>query len=261
MSQNFDAIELSVAKPCHMSWETMSGDERVRLCNVCDMNIYNISEMSSAEITTLIETREGRLCGRIVKRADGTVMTKDCPPGLRGYRKRISRFAGATLATILGLFSLGFSQDTPKCERSEEKVISRIQTKEVKSRISGVVIDVTGLPIPKAKITLIQNDRFNKKQKKLKKKTKSSKKGRFDISDLPVGSYSLVVEAKHFKTKTFVTIKLNSKEDIEMKINLEVGPVTTVVGVFAPEPMLNRKDGSLTYTISGERIKNLPIPK
>ena len=108
--RNFDINKLRVAAPCPVGWATMSGDERVRHCQSCQLSIYNSAEMTKREAEDLIATREGRLCIRLYKRADGTVLTKDCPLGIRAYQKRISRFAGATLATILGLFSVSFGQ-------------------------------------------------------------------------------------------------------------------------------------------------------
>src|SRR5215203_982280 len=112
--QTFDINKLRVAAPCSVSWEAMTGDERARHCDSCQLNVYNISEMTRAEAEDLITGREGRLCIRLYKRADGTVLTKDCPVGLRAYQKRIARFAGAALATVLGLFSVSFGQKDDK---------------------------------------------------------------------------------------------------------------------------------------------------
>ncbi len=112
--QNFDINSLRVASPCTVGWETMSGDERVRRCNSCELNIYNITEMTKLEVEDLITKRKDRVCIRLYKRADGTVLTKDCPVGIRAYQKRVARFAGAALTTILGLFSVSFGQKEDK---------------------------------------------------------------------------------------------------------------------------------------------------
>ena len=68
-----------IASPCHASWEGMTGDERVRHCCDCRLNVYNIAEMSRDEAVQLIQEHEGRLCIRIYQRRDGTVITRDCP--------------------------------------------------------------------------------------------------------------------------------------------------------------------------------------
>ena len=78
-SGNFEIDKMRVAAPCPMSWEAMTGDERVRRCHACELNIYNIAEMTADEARRLIENREGRLCIRLQRRADGTVLTAEEP--------------------------------------------------------------------------------------------------------------------------------------------------------------------------------------
>ena len=94
-----------VAAPCSADWESMIGDARRRFCGQCELNVYNLSEMSRREAEDLINRTEGRLCVRFYRRADGTVLTKDCPIGLRAMRRKLSRLATATLSAILGFFS------------------------------------------------------------------------------------------------------------------------------------------------------------
>ncbi len=72
--------DLRIATPCQASWDEMPGDDRVRSCPLCSRAVYNISAMASAEVGALIADREGRLCARLFRRADGTVVTADCPP-------------------------------------------------------------------------------------------------------------------------------------------------------------------------------------
>jgi hypothetical protein len=79
---------LSVAAPCKADWNEMTGDERVRFCGQCDKNVYNLSGMTRAEAEALLVAEEGKLCVRYFRRADGTVLTADCPDGLRRRRRR-----------------------------------------------------------------------------------------------------------------------------------------------------------------------------
>src|ERR671916_798746 len=88
---------LRIASPCTVGWERMTGDERVRFCEQCNLHVYNISAMTEAEVASLIKSQEGRLCARLYRRADGTVLTRDCPVGLRALRRRMSKTAGAVL--------------------------------------------------------------------------------------------------------------------------------------------------------------------
>jgi hypothetical protein len=75
-------LQLTIASPCPASWDDMEGDDRVRFCGECELNVYNLSAMTESEALKLIAEREGRVCVRMYKREDGTVMTRDCPVGL-----------------------------------------------------------------------------------------------------------------------------------------------------------------------------------
>ena len=70
-----------VASPCQTSWEKMQGDDRVRHCQECKLNVYSLSEMTRKDAERLIAKSEGRLCVRFYRRADGTILTRDCPKG------------------------------------------------------------------------------------------------------------------------------------------------------------------------------------
>ncbi len=97
---------LKVASPCSMSWHKMQGDDRVRFCGQCILNVYNLSGMKRREAESLLREHEGRLCVRYFQRADGTVMTKDCPVGLRLARKAALRTIGMAAALCVLLFNL-----------------------------------------------------------------------------------------------------------------------------------------------------------
>ena len=64
-----DRVE--VAAPCSASWEEMAGNERVRFCDHCALNVYNLSAMSRKEAEEMVRAHEGRLCIRFYKRHDG----------------------------------------------------------------------------------------------------------------------------------------------------------------------------------------------
>lgn len=61
----------------------MPGDDCVRRCSACRLNVYNLSGMTRGEAAELLHRTEGRLCVRFYRRKDGTVLTSDCPVGKR----------------------------------------------------------------------------------------------------------------------------------------------------------------------------------
>ncbi|MBA3993799.1 MAG: hypothetical protein C0469_09755 [Cyanobacteria bacterium DS2.3.42] len=104
--------KLYIAAPCDVGWDTMEGDERTRFCGQCKLNVYNIAEMSTKEAATLIRGNEGRLCLRLYKRKDGTIITDNCPVGLRKIRDRMKRCAAAVIMSFawVGLLSSAQAQ-------------------------------------------------------------------------------------------------------------------------------------------------------
>src|ERR1044072_3641791 len=105
MSKHSSPLDrLRIAAPCSASWEQMKGSERVRFCHECNLNVYNISRMTRKAVESLIAHAPGqRLCMRLYKRADGTIITRDCPVGLRALRRRVSPVAGATFPALMSL--------------------------------------------------------------------------------------------------------------------------------------------------------------
>lgn len=98
---------LQVASPCSESWSDMVGDDTARFCLKCDKNVYDLSSMTRAEAEGLIVAKEGELCVRFYRRADGTMLTADCPVGVtRKRRRRIAAFTmlGAGLASVGAFF-------------------------------------------------------------------------------------------------------------------------------------------------------------
>jgi hypothetical protein len=99
---------IDIASPCSVAWETMVGDDRTRHCHECKLNVYNLSEMSREEAEALVNAREGRLCVRFFRRADGTILTQDCPVGLRALRRRLGKLV-ASLAALIGFLTTGLA--------------------------------------------------------------------------------------------------------------------------------------------------------
>jgi len=101
-AENDLLAHVRIASPCTASWERMEGDERVRYCDHCRLNVYNLSDMSASEAEALVREKEGRLCARFYRRRDGTILTNNCPVGLRRARRWVAVRLSA-LASLLGV--------------------------------------------------------------------------------------------------------------------------------------------------------------
>jgi hypothetical protein len=96
---------VSVAAPCPANWDAMIGDERIRFCNQCELNVYNLSAMSRRDAEALIAGTEGRLCVRYYRRKDGSIITEDCPVGLRRLKSRAMKVRRALGSALLGFLA------------------------------------------------------------------------------------------------------------------------------------------------------------
>ncbi|MFG0328358.1 MAG: hypothetical protein ACF8PN_00530 [Phycisphaerales bacterium] len=102
-----DRIE--VATPCPMRWEDLEGqDARVRHCGECDLDVYNLAAMTRDEAEAFLRERlgRGRVCAGIYRRADGTIMTRDCPAGLAALRRSARWAWGRTIAALVAVVGL-----------------------------------------------------------------------------------------------------------------------------------------------------------
>jgi hypothetical protein len=86
---------LRVASPCHERWDDMLGDERTRHCLRCNKDVHNVSEMTRDEAEAFLASVSSSVCVRMYRRADGTVLTADCPVGVQ--KKRVKRLFLATI--------------------------------------------------------------------------------------------------------------------------------------------------------------------
>lgn len=108
----------------------MEGDDRSRFCGLCQLNVYNVEGLSRDEALDLIRSSEGRLCLRLARRSDGTILTKDCPVGRAGVRRRLAyALVFGCVALMTGLASAA------TIRRGEERTSFRNRCEEVTNTV------------------------------------------------------------------------------------------------------------------------------
>lgn len=90
-----------IASPCPAKWDEMEGDDRKRFCHQCSKHVYNFASMTDAEAERLLRENEGKVCGRIYRRDDGTILTADCPVGFANLRRVVRRRLVACVGAFL----------------------------------------------------------------------------------------------------------------------------------------------------------------
>jgi len=104
---------VTIATPCTASWDEMIGDERARFCTHCQKDVFNLSALPRDEAEAFLRARTAEVCVRLYKRTDGTVLTSDCPVGVKRKRRRkavVAAVGGGLLAA--GAFLQMSSQRT-----------------------------------------------------------------------------------------------------------------------------------------------------
>lgn len=228
MSAKPSKIEhLRIATPCPISWEQMAGDNRVRFCDHCHLNVYNIAELTRIEAESLIASTEGRLCARLFRRADGTVLTKDCPVGLRALRRRVAKRTAAIFAAVVSLSGAAFGQESSAQDKPSVRLHTKITRKHIPdlegTSLAITVTDVMGAAISGAKILITNLDT------KETTNAATNDEGRFEMSSLAEGNYSFKVESPGFVACTNNSVFLNKSTAVTFNIVLEVGTVGEIV--------------------------------
>jgi hypothetical protein len=229
-----------------MSWAQMTGDDRARHCQACKLNVYNLSDMTRREAESLIASREGRLCVRFYRRADGTVLTRDCPRGLRKQIHRISRFAGAALSALMSFGTVGSAQATqPPASRTETGA-----QEQKKTQILLSVIDPQGSVVAGAKFVL-EDERGT-----VKATGTTRSDGAGIIRSVAPGSFLLRISHRGFEPYR-QKIEIKKEQTHTLHIALQVHP--EIVGILVLAPVRDPNDSQLTTTFSGDFLRQLPL--
>lgn len=96
---------ISVSAPCKADWNKMLGNDQVRFCQECKLNVYNLSGMSREQAEDVVRAKEGNLCVRFYRRADGTVLTQNCPVGIKAIKQKVARTATAIISATIAFFT------------------------------------------------------------------------------------------------------------------------------------------------------------
>ncbi len=246
---------LRIAEPCKASWDGMAGDERVRHCTLCSLNVYNFAEMTRDEVRDLLMRSEGRVCARLYRRADGTVITRDCPTGLRALRRRASRIAAALITALLTLpaLALGTTHKKPRLKTRGSKVVLKVDRMATAqpAMLTGVVGDEAGMPIPG--VTVVVRDEASKRELT----AVTDVNGAFRFTALNDGLYCVNVTLEGLKPARIEHLPLNAGEATHASVALRVDMAESVtVGGIAPDtPMMNI---GVSTTFTQDFINKLP---
>ncbi len=120
-------------------------------------------------------------------------------------------------------------------------------------RISGSVTDPSGAIVPTATVTCANG------QTSASRASKTNQDGIFSFPDLPIGNYSLKVEAQGFETQEQQGITLLTGQSLEFKIALQVGSASQTVEVTTGAPLIQTDSSSIQTSVNEKQMQDLPL--
>ncbi|MDE3165257.1 MAG: carboxypeptidase regulatory-like domain-containing protein, partial [Acidobacteriota bacterium] len=124
---------------------------------------------------------------------------------------------------------------------------------EVSAGITGRITDPSGSAIVGATVTAKNVDRGTDWP------TTSNEDGIYTLPRLPIGTYSLKIEAKGFKTSIQPNLPLEINQRARLDVTMEIGGVTETVTVSGEAALLQTDTTQVGSVISGSTIVNTPL--
>src|SRR5713226_1733928 len=119
--------------------------------------------------------------------------------------------------------------------------------------VRGVVSDASQSAVPNAKVTITNVDR------NVQQETTTDTAGRYAITALPPGRYTLAVEASGFSRYTRSEFTLQVQQQATIDVELALGAVATAVTVESSAPLLNTTIATLGQVVENKYIQSLPL--
>jgi len=135
--------------------------------------------------------------------------------------------------------------------------VAAVQTaraQDVVGRFSGTVTDSTGAVIQGASV-VVTNEATGVSRPPFT----TDASGFYVADDLPVGSYTVTVTAKGFKTTTVTGNYVTAGGRLDTNVVMELGAVTETVTVTAVSNKVNNTSGEQSATIYQQQMLNIPL--
>ncbi len=129
-----------------------------------------------------------------------------------------------------------------------------VVAQDISGAIGGSILDPSGAAVPAAKVTITNTDR-----NQVVRTVKTNASGTYFAPQIPVGIYSLKVEASGFKTEEQDRIVLNVNDDLKINIKLQVGAAAETIEVTADAASVELGSPAIANTIEGKQISELAL--
>ncbi len=129
-----------------------------------------------------------------------------------------------------------------------------LSAQDISGTIQGVVLDPSGASVPNAKVTVMNTGR-----NQVVRTITTDAGGNYSAPVLPIGNYSIRVEATGFKAQVRTGISLNVNDDLKINIPLEIGTPAEQVNVEESPVAVELNTPASANTIEGIQVRQLPL--
>src|SRR5215813_8250536 len=119
--------------------------------------------------------------------------------------------------------------------------------------IAGTVTDPSGAAVVNAKVTV------NAIATGLTRTSQTAADGGYVFPLLPVGNYTVVVEASGFKRFEQRPVEVKADASANVPVSLQIGAATESVTVEANAQMVETRSGAISHVVSQQKLVELPL--
>ncbi len=247
-----DSIE--VKKACSEDWDAMTGNERVRFCSHCALEVNNLSALTRKQAMRLVNKSNGRLCVRYVKNP-----VDNSPVFARKFHQitRRASIAAGVLGATLAVSTLAYAQGKPALNKlnlnaQTEEVLKnpkKDKTELLTGSVSGVVLDPNDAVIPNSSVTLTA------KNVKYSMTTTADENGFFKFENLSPDDYVITFTGAMWKKQAADITVTADKETI---INGMLEPDIQEIHIMGDVAMI-RYESPLLTAVSNDDFEEVKI--
>ena len=131
--------------------------------------------------------------------------------------------------------------------------LSALSAQQDMGVVTGVITDASGLPVPGARVTVINRDTAESRA------VETSDTGAYTVGPLRIGRYDISVEKQGFKRTLQQNIELHAQDRARADLKLEVGQIAESISVVAEAPLLQSETSTLAKVVEQREIRALPL--
>ena len=225
---------LTIPSPCTADWESMIGNDQVRFCEHCSLEVHNLSLMTFNRAQRLVARSNGRLCVRYHHDSAGRPLTLPVRQKLHHIGRRVSRIAAGAFTATLSVTSAVAqnSAGSQSVNWNPPNAAQPIASSALGSSIVGTITDQNGAVIPGATISL-WNEELN-----VALYVSTGFNGQFRIDSLQTGVYKLRVEAPGFTADQTNGVYVQANGEARVDRTLSVATIEETVEVESRETVM-----------------------